>query len=63
MSIADLYGQGKPVVSFEFFPPKSDAGARALIQTMEELKRLDPGFVSVTAPTGSSTSASETTAS
>lgn len=57
MSIADLYGQGKPVVSFEFFPPKTDAGARALIHTMEELKRLHPGFVSVTMGAGGSTRA------
>lgn len=57
MSIADLYGQGKPVVSFEFFPPKTEAGARALIHTIEELKPLDPGFVSVTMGAGGSTRA------
>jgi methylenetetrahydrofolate reductase (NADPH) len=36
------------VFSFEFFPPKTDAGYRALYRTIEDLKRLDPAFVSVT---------------
>lgn len=55
MRIADLYGRGKPVVSFEFFPPKTDAGFRGLFRTIEDLKRLDPGFVSVTMGAGGST--------
>ena len=46
--ISQLYATRRPVFSFEFFPPKSDAGYRALYRTIEELKRLDPGFVSVT---------------
>jgi methylenetetrahydrofolate reductase (NADPH) len=57
MRIADLYGQGRPVVSFEFFPPKTDAGYRSLYRTIAELKRLDPGFVSVTWGAGGSTRA------
>jgi methylenetetrahydrofolate reductase (NADPH) len=48
MRISQLYAARRPVFSFEFFPPKSDAGYRALFRTIEELKRLDPGFVSVT---------------
>jgi methylenetetrahydrofolate reductase (NADPH) len=48
MRISQLYATRRPVFSFEFFPPKSDAGYRALYRTIEELKRLDPGFVSVT---------------
>jgi methylenetetrahydrofolate reductase (NADH) len=42
-------------VSFEFFPPKTDAGYRSLYDTIAELKRLDPGFVSVTWGAGGST--------
>jgi methylenetetrahydrofolate reductase (NADPH) len=57
MSIRDLYGQGAPVFSFEFFPPKTDAGFKALYRTIEELKQLDPGFVSVTMGAGGSTRA------
>jgi len=48
MRIADLYSAGEPVFSFEFFPPKTDAGYQGLYRTLTELKRLDPGFVSVT---------------
>ena len=48
MRIADRYGQGRPVFSFEFFPPKTDAGFRSLYRTIEELQPLNPGFVSVT---------------
>jgi methylenetetrahydrofolate reductase (NADPH) len=58
MRIADLYRHDagrRPVVSFEFFPPKTDAGFPALFRTIEELKRLDPGFVSVTMGAGGST--------
>jgi methylenetetrahydrofolate reductase (NADPH) len=55
MSILRLYGRGDPVMSFEFFPPKSDAGFGALFRTIEDLKRLAPGFVSVTMGAGGST--------
>lgn len=55
MGIADLYTQSKPVVSFEFFPPKTDVGYRSLFRTIEELKQLDPGFVSITMGAGGST--------
>jgi len=57
MSIRDLYGQGAPVFSFEFFPPKTDGGFKALYRTIEELKQRDPGFVSVTMGAGGSTRA------
>jgi len=55
MRIADLYARGDPVISFEFFPPKTDAGFRTLFRTIEDLKQLDPGFVSVTMGAGGST--------
>jgi methylenetetrahydrofolate reductase (NADPH) len=48
MRISQLYATRRPVFSFEFFPPKTDAGYRALYRTIEELKQLEPGFVSVT---------------
>ena len=47
MRISSLYGS-RPVFSFEFFPPKTDAGYKTLYRTIEELKTLDPAFVSVT---------------
>lgn len=55
MSIAQLYTSTEPVFSFEFFPPKTDAGYRSLFRTIEELKPLSPGFVSVTMGAGGST--------
>ncbi len=48
MRISELYATRHPVFSFEFFPPKTDAGYRALYRVIEELKELDPAFVSVT---------------
>jgi methylenetetrahydrofolate reductase (NADH) len=38
----------EPVFSFEFFPPKSDAGERVLGLALESLRQLEPAFVSVT---------------
>ena len=55
MRIADLFGSGEPVFSFEFFPPKTDRGFASLFRTIAELKRLDPAFVSVTWGAGGST--------
>ena len=55
MRIADAYGQGRPIFSFEFFPPKTDPGFAALYRTVTDLKRLNPDFVSVTWGAGGST--------
>ncbi|MDE0896894.1 MAG: methylenetetrahydrofolate reductase [NAD(P)H] [Planctomycetota bacterium] len=56
MKIADLYGQGRPVFSFEFFPPKTDQAAEDLYEAVAELKeRYHPDFISVTYGAGGST--------
>lgn len=55
MRIADCFSTGKPVFSFEFFPPKTDEGVRNLFGTLEELAPLNPDFVSVTYGAGGST--------
>ena len=44
-----------PSFSFEFFPPKDDAGEELLWQTIAELEPLNPTFVSVTYGAGGST--------
>jgi methylenetetrahydrofolate reductase (NADPH) len=44
-----------PTISFEFFPPKTDAAMRALEDALEELSRVEPSFVSVTYGAGGST--------
>ena len=54
-SIRDLLSTGEPVFSFEFFPPKTDDGERALWQALRELESLRPGYVSITYGAGGST--------
>lgn len=54
--MSDLYGQGRPVFSFEFFPPKTDEAVDDLLATVRELKDSgQPDFVSVTYGAGGST--------
>ncbi len=48
--------EGKPVISFEFFPPKTDEGDRNLLEkTIPDLLKLKPDFCSVTYGAGGST--------
>src|SRR6202012_4878351 len=47
----------RPLFSFEFYPPKSDAGERVLGLALESLRQLDPDFASVTYGAGGSTRA------
>ena len=46
--IDEILRSGEPVFSFEFFPPKTPQGAEQLLRTIDELKPLSPGYVSVT---------------
>jgi methylenetetrahydrofolate reductase (NADPH) len=52
-----LLGHGLPTVSFEFFPPKTDAGFGQLFSAINDLHPLNPTFVSVTYGAGGSTRA------
>src|SRR5712672_91841 len=46
----------KPVISFEFFPPKTDEGDRNLLEkTVPELLKLKPDYCSVTYGAGGGT--------
>ena len=55
MRIDQVLGLGKPAISFEFFPPKTDAGFGQLFQTVSDLHPLHPTYVSVTYGAGGST--------
>jgi methylenetetrahydrofolate reductase (NADH) len=55
MRIADAFGRGAPVVSFEFFPPKTPEAEARLYETVAHLKALHPTFVSVTYGAGGTT--------
>lgn len=58
--VRDIYAgkraSGQPVISFEFFPPKTDEGDRNLFEkTIPALLELKPDFCSVTYGAGGST--------
>jgi methylenetetrahydrofolate reductase (NADPH) len=57
MRIDAILGSGRPAVSFEFFPPRSEEGFKSLYQTIDELHPLQPSYVSVTYGAGGSTRA------
>ena len=46
--------KGEPSLSFEFFPPKDDAGVEKLWTTFDELLEAQPDYVSVTYGAGGS---------
>ena len=48
MKISEFYKNQKHTISFEFFPPKTAEGETKLFQTVTDLKKLAPSFVSVT---------------
>lgn len=53
--IADLLAEGDRCFSFEFFPPKDEAGEEVLWRSISELEPLRPTFVSVTYGAGGTT--------
>ncbi len=56
MRISEIYRSGTFGLSVEVFPPKSEKGDAILFQTLEELTRYQPAFVSCTYGAGGSTS-------
>ena len=48
LTLIDELRADRPCVSFEFFPPKDEAGEEALWRAIAELEPLRPNFVSVT---------------
>lgn len=49
------FKSGRPVVSFEYFPPKNADAQKQLFETISELHWLRPSYVSVTYGAGGST--------
>ncbi|MBK8394836.1 MAG: methylenetetrahydrofolate reductase [NAD(P)H] [Leptospiraceae bacterium] len=56
MKISEIYYKStKPIFSFEIFPPKTSEGDSKLLNTIADLQKLSPSFVSVTYGAGGST--------
>jgi methylenetetrahydrofolate reductase (NADPH) len=53
--ITALFRAGRPLVSVEFFPPKTPEGARQILDTAAALAPYRPDFVSITYGAGGST--------
>ena len=55
MHILDIFQAHPTTISFEFFPPKTDAASEELFANIAQLQTLQPSFVSVTYGAGGST--------
>lgn len=56
MKISQLLQKGEPMLSFEVFPPKTDASYDSVIEATQTIARLKPDFMSVTYGAGGGTS-------
>ncbi|MCD8120066.1 MAG: methylenetetrahydrofolate reductase [Lachnospiraceae bacterium] len=61
MKIRDLLADGRPTLSFEVFPPKTDDKYASVEAAAFEIAKLKPDFMSVTYGAGGGTSAYTTT--
>ena len=48
MKIAEMFGKGKTILSFEVFPPKKTSSIETVYSTIEQLTDLKPAYISVT---------------
>ena len=55
MQLAQFYAPGRCALSFELFPPKTEAGVDALLTTVGELMRFEPDYMTCTYGAGGST--------
>jgi len=55
VKLADLYARSGLTLSVEFFPPKTEKGEENLFSEIAIIKRVNPGFCSVTYGAGGST--------
>lgn len=54
MRIDGLLGKGRPTLSVEFYPPRTEDGASRLRTTLQAVRQLKPSFCSVTCGAGGS---------
>mmetsp|Transcript_30024 Transcript_30024/g.39494 ORF Transcript_30024/g.39494 Transcript_30024/m.39494 type:complete len:708 (+) Transcript_30024:179-2302(+) len=54
--LADYAQEGKPWISLEYFPPKTEKGVQNLVERMQRMKELGPLFVDFTWGAGGSSS-------
>lgn len=55
MKITEILRARTLTMSFEFFPPKTEEEMAQLFETLREVKKLDPGYISVTYAPGGET--------
>ena len=55
MSLASHFATSRCAISFELFPPKTEAGLKSLCENVTRLKRFDPAFFTCTYGAGGST--------
>ena len=55
MKLAQVFASGRPVLSFELFPPKTDHGMESLFETVQALNAHRPDFFTCTYGAGGST--------
>lgn len=55
MKISEIYKQKKPVLSFEIFPPNAKYSIETIYETIDELAKFNPDFISVTYGAGGTT--------
>jgi methylenetetrahydrofolate reductase (NADPH) len=55
MHVTEIFKRDSMTLSFEFFPPRTDAGWDALFRRISDFEALGPSFVSVTYGAGGST--------
>ena len=55
MKIKNMYNKNNPVISFEVFPPNKSHDIATIYDTVHELSKFNPDFISVTYGAGGST--------
>ena len=56
MKIKDILKEKTPHISFEVFPPKTDAGFASVLSATDQIGALKPSYMSVTYGAGGGTS-------